>query len=526
MSVIAENLLSLNVNYTMDMASQLSFVIIDPGFEMAINNYFNVGRDVVYETTSISPITIINSSSGTPVPVISRVRHTYEISSVSVQQQGSASPQWSIEAMPKAIQQMKRDKKPGNIGGSGYDFVQKAAIKYGLKFVGEKSSRIKNASKNSGDGQQDSVWTVIDNIAKQSQYVVFVADGVLYFGTQKWLLYKWGTEKIEGKQKLKKGKPIIGKNGIPEKYPDKFFIPMEYPQSNESYLRKFEVLSLPNLRKSENDPMEGTGSLMVARDNGVLLRPGMTIRINNVPTMNQYYLITSVSFSEQVTDPVSIEFRTPERLEVNGKPEKIPQLPIGKIFRSEYYQPSPRLGATTVGTPVFNDTTPPFVGIGTTPNITGPAAAARIPNSRRPNIYPTNNEQMRYFIKTSLDSGDILEVGNIDAYNRPVYITQSDNSSFCATLVPHIYEVIGAGSMFVITERLWCEGGVPTIISTGEAETKYDTENLHHGIFNTIANAQEYVRILIEIQKGVIAKRFPKSWQSIWNGTAEQVGAC
>ena len=58
---------------------------------------------------------------------------------------------------------------------------------YGLLFVGEKSSKIKSASKNSGDNQADSVWTVITNIAGNSQYVVFVADGTLYFGSEKWL---------------------------------------------------------------------------------------------------------------------------------------------------------------------------------------------------------------------------------------------------------------------------------------------------------------------------------------------------
>lgn len=527
MTVIAQNLLSINVSYTMDMASQLSFVVIDPGFEMASNNYFQVGRDVVYETTAVRPIEIAESSSGTGFPVLTRMRHIYEISSVSVQQNGSASPQWSVEAMPKAIQQMKRDKKPGAIGGSGYSFVQKAADKYGLAFIGEKSSRIKSASKNSGDGQQDSVWTVIQNIAQQSQYVVFVADGYLYFGSQKWLMYRWGTEKIEGKPKKKKGKVIVNNKGIPEKYPDKFFIPMEYPPTREINSRRFEVLSLPNLRKSENDPMAGDGSLLVARDNGVRLRPGMTIRINNVPTMNQFYLITSVSFGEQITDPVSVEFRTPERLEVNGKPTKIPQLPVGKIFESQYYQPSPRIGATTVGQPVFNETTPPFVGIGTTINPIGPKNVGKIPNSRRANFYPSTEAEFKYFKISTLTASDVLVSGNIDCLNRPVYVTASDDSSQCATIVPHIYEtIVESETIFVITERLWCSGGVPTILSTAAAETKYESEDLHHGYFGTLAKAQAYVKILVLIQKEVIKTRFPHSWEKIWNGTAQQIGSC
>ena len=521
MGTIASNLLTLNINYTMDMASQLSFVVIDPGFEMASNNYFNIGRDIVYETTSVSKIKVANSSSGTGEPIISRIRHLYEISSFSVQQNKSASPQWSVEAMPKAVQQMKRDKKPSSISGSGYTFVQKAANKYGLNFVGEKSARIKSASKNSGDGQQDSVWTVMKSIADNSQYVLFVADGTLYFGTHQWLMYKWGTEKIEGKIKLKNGKPIIGKNKLPEKYPDKFFIPMEYAPTNTANTRKFEVLRLPSMRDSGNDPLEGDGSLLVARDNGVQLRPGMTIRINNVPNMSKFYLITSVTFGEQITDPVSIEFRTPERLKVNGKEPKIPQLPIGKIFNSSYFQPSPRLGATTVGRPVFNETTPQFVGVGTTINPVGPQNIAKIPNSRRLRTYPNTKAELLSFKGSGLVPEDILVGGNIDCHNRPISLEYEYGALAGPTLYPHIYSTVVAGeSVFVITERLWCDN-VPTVLTTAQAETKYETEDLHHGIFGTEAKAKKYIEILILVQKQVIKHRFPKSAESILNRTAK-----
>jgi hypothetical protein len=531
MSVVASNLLTLNISYTMDMASQLSFTIIDPGFEMASSNYFIIGRDVVYETTGVSRILTCDSPDITGTPIINRQRHIYEIASVSVQQQGSSSPQWSIEAMPKAIQQMKRDKKPSAIGGSGYAFVQKAANFYGLRFVGEKSARIKSASKNSGDKQQDSVWTVIKSIADNSQYVVFVADGTLYFGTHKWLMYKWGTEKIEGRIKLKNGKPIIGKNKLPEKYPDKFFIPMEYAPNDyydsssglslRSNTRKFEVLSLPSLRDSGNDPLEGQGNLLVARDNGVQLRPGMTIRINNVPNMSSFYLITSVSFGEQITDPVAVEFRTPERLKVNGKEPKIPQLPIGKKFQSLYFQPSPKLGATSIGLPIFSERTPEFVGVGTTINPVGPQNVAKIPNSRRLRTYPISKSELLLFKGSGLIPEDILVAGNIDCYNRPISVEYEYGALAGPTLYPHIYSTVVTGeSVFVVTERLWCDN-VPTVLTTAQAETKYETEDLHHGIFGTLAKAKKYIELLVLIQKEVIEYRFPKSAESILNRTAK-----
>jgi hypothetical protein len=530
MATIAENLLSVNINYSMDMSNQLSFVVLDPGFEMAANNYFQVGRDVVYESTGIKPIVTAKTPDTTGVPVISRIRHLYEIYSVSVQQNGTASPQWTVEALPKAIQQMKRDKKPGNIGGSGYEFVRKAANKYGLNFVGEKSARIKSASKNSGDNQADSVWTTITSIASNSQYVVFVADGTLYFASEKWLLYKWGSEKIIGKPKLdKKGKPIKDKNGNPEKYPDKFYVPLEYPPTRETNARKFEVLSLPSLRKSENDPMAGDGSLLVARDNGVALRPGMTIRINNVPTMNTYYLITSVSFGEQITDPVSIEFRTPERLEVNGKKPKIPALPIGKTYKSEYFQPAPKLGITSVGLPTFNEKPPSFVSAGSTMNPTGPQTALTLPNARRPSVYPLYVAQFYYLTQPSLapNPSHIIEAGNIDLWNRPVIVTQSDNSSFCATSRPFVYTTtIEGATRYVVLERIWCNSGVPTTLSEANAITKYESEEVHHGIFSNELSAKKYIPLLIKLQKEAIEERFPVSYEKIWNGTAQQINRC
>lgn len=529
MSYVAENLLSIEVSYSMDMANQLTFAIIDPAFEFARNNYFQVGRDVLYETTSIVEM-YVPSSDGNSMSVFGRNVHLYEISSVSVSQDGSASPQWSVEAMPKAIQQMKRDKKPGSIGGSGYEFVKNAAFKYGLKFVGEKSSRIKGQqSQNSGDGQQDSVWDVISNIASQSQYVVFVQDGVMYFATQTWLMYKWGTVVIPGAiKKDKNGKEIINpKTKIPEKNPDKKFIPMEYVPQKEKTVNGFEVLKLPQMTKRENDPMEGEGSLVVARDNGVRLRPGMTIRINNIPTMNKYYLITEVSFSEQVTEPVSVSFRTPERLKTSeGKEPKIPQIPIGKTFPSAVGAVRPMIGATSIGLPISNVTPPPFNKMEVQTSLLGPSGSGLLPSARKTyfeydNLNDVNNS---VFLTSRVQQGlgisspgIPVQIGNIDLWNRPVYpsVEETYPEYSCVTSVLHFYEDITEGK-FVILERLWCVSGVPQILSTVDAENKYLTEGIFHGKFSTLSDAQKYSKAIIAIQKEIVEARFPKSYKEIW----------
>jgi len=537
MSVVAQNILSVSVSYSMDMAAQLTIKIVDPGLEMGSNSYFIVGRDVVYETTAIRPVETLTIEPDI-YPLFSRIRHVYEISRVSVSQgDAGASPVYTLEAMPKAIQQMKRDKKPGNISGSGYEFVRRAAIKYGLKFVGEKSTKVKAGSKNSGTGQQDSVWDRITNIAGESQYVVFVVDGTLYFGTQKWFLYKWGTSRLQGKPVLdKKGKPVLNKDKTVKLQPNKHFIPFEYPGTEDSK-KRFEILSMPQLTKGENDPMETEGSATVHRDNGVGLRPGMTIRINNIPHMQKYYLITSVNFEEQLTDPVSVQFRTPERLEVNGK-IKIKPLPIGKIVNSEYFSTKSNImGTSSIGMPNYNDTQPTQIPVGTTPFPIGEQTKARLPNSRRLASHPTLKEEIKLIVPKPLlsaasliDRNNFLQAGNIDMWNRPLLPStyKTETLTKCRTLsmfyhsTTFIYEE-QTFNAYVILERLFCVDGTVIELSESEAIDKYESESIHHGIFYQTAGLDKvnaYMYVLIQAQMLTVLKRFPSNGKEVWSGAA------
>lgn len=542
MANVASNLLNINVSYSMDMANQLSFSVIDPGFVMGSNNYFQVGVDVVYETTSIDKIRVASDES----PIVTKIKHLYEISSVQVSQQNSASPVWQVEAMPKAVQQMKRDKKPGSISGSGYTFVQRAAKRYGLKFVGEKSSRIKHESKNSGDKQSDSVWTVIKRIADDSQYMVFVQDGTLYFGTQKWLLYRWGTNVIKGTQKKdKKGKPIINKKTKkPEMNPDKYFIPMEY-RGYTANPGPFEVMSLPQISKNENDPMEASGSLQVSRRNGVQIRPGMTIRINNIPNMSGYYLVTSVTFEEQTTNPVGIEFRTPERLrKEDGEEQEIPMLPVGRIFQSDSFIKKNIFGASAVGE-VTRSEIPPFgMATGTTTESFGHRTAIKLPNSRRTNLYPdlsiifSSKESASKYIPHGispdnaaaiLENTTPLQLGNIDLYNRPLYLkVNADGSKRVITSLIHVYEE--APGVYALCERVWCSMGTTVLLEPFEAENLYVSGNIHHGVFDNPLGANLYASIMEKIDRDVLKKRFPKSYKKILSGditeAITQIGGC
>jgi hypothetical protein len=137
----------------------------------------------------------------------------------------------------------------------------------------------------------------------------------------KWLLSKWGTQSIivqTEKRNTSNGK-------IEKKDVRRQFIPLVPGRVGKD----FELMSLPEMRKSDNDPLDASGSAVIARMNGTSLRPGMTVFIDGIPSFVGYYLIQSVDYEELSPNPVSISFMTPER---DPKDIKLPG--VGPIFEA------------------------------------------------------------------------------------------------------------------------------------------------------------------------------------------------
>lgn len=310
------NLLSLKVNYTMDEASALTFDIIDPGFEMTQKNYFQPGQTVIYKSLTVDGINNSNDVAET------YYGYPFEVADVTYSQSQGASPIVSIQAYTKGIQQMKRDRdNVGSIkGANGTSFVRNAAFKYGLEFVGEETSKTQNITKASGEQQADSLWDVIKNLAGDAKFVCFESDGTLYFGSQKWLLHKWGVEPYLFNRYDKKQK----KNIQETRYRTFLSYPPYIDPITGLANNKFILQQMPTIQVSINDPLEGSGSCIVDRINGVRLRPGMTVYVGEIPYVSGYFLITSVDFDELSPEPVVVNFRTLERL-----PKDIKQIAVG-----------------------------------------------------------------------------------------------------------------------------------------------------------------------------------------------------
>ena len=69
-------------------------------------------------------------------------------------------------------------------------------------------------------------------------------------------------------------------------------------------------LGVPTLHKSDDATDGATAAFQLEREQGKLLRPGMTINILNVPGFEQHYLVSEVSWREGTADAVAVSART------------------------------------------------------------------------------------------------------------------------------------------------------------------------------------------------------------------------
>lgn len=316
MSDLADSLISVNVSLGMDLATQVTMEIYDPDFHMASSNYFRIGRDVYFKTSQFLSTTNMTGN-------MFLADHEYmhlEISSVACRPGPGSNPIWTVECRNKAVQQMRRDKEvAGSIKGTGHNFVIAAGQLYNIPVVAEPTTKTQKINKATNDRAADSTWDVISSLASDSKFVVFESEGIIFFGSQKWLLGKWGAA-------FKTVDPSYAKF-FSETAGGANYCHMSYPSSSDEV---FRLMQMPEVRRSDNDPLATQGSLSVDRSSGVALRAGMTIFLNNYPTMEGFYLISSVTYNHLGTDPVQVEFRSPEREE-----KEIENLARGASYRND-----------------------------------------------------------------------------------------------------------------------------------------------------------------------------------------------
>lgn len=281
---VTQAITDMSVSLTMGGSSEVTVNIVDPNFAFASANYFQVRRDLFYRDL------------------------WFEIAAVETSRSDAIHPLYTLQCRSKAVQLMKRDKKPEAYRGmSGYDFAQAMAKRFAMNFVGEKTSKKQSIVKGKSKNSDDSVWTVLTSLASEQQFVCFESANTLFFCSEKFLLGKWGDPQFC--------------------YGDFKFVPFIYPEPNAQLLPgakdKYVLLDQPRVRRSDDDIKAAEGSMIVDRVNGIYLRPGMTIFLAGIPDFEGFYLITDVSFNEGSPEPVQVQFRVPvdptkEKISTNG----------------------------------------------------------------------------------------------------------------------------------------------------------------------------------------------------------------
>jgi hypothetical protein len=493
MASIDHSITNVSVEYSMSEASQLSFDVvetmstdfsrvIDPEkthprrLEFAYNNYFNIGRDVIYETRTLNELSNEFSSEFNVI----KQSQLFEIATVTFSPGPGGSPTWQVKCFSKAIQQMKRDRNPGTIKGTGSNFVKLAAEKYGLKSFVQETSKKPSITKATGDKHADSLWDVLTRMASDAKFVIFEVDGYLVFASERYLMNKWGIDSGDTIQVV--NKKTKQKETKPAKY-----IPLQYPAVFKGTPGYFFAMGYPTINVSNNDPRYGDGSIEVDRQNGTQIRPGMTAYIGDVPGSNGYYLIDSVSFNDRSPDPVSISFRKP-----TPEVDKPREIDIGLRF----IQTSQDVRVPTRVTPKN--------GVKPRP---APPDARYFP-------LPTADTEYNFSAVYPRMKSGIIEIGNIPLYSRPVMTVNGEvKTTFSITKY-----IDGSGNeqpkwqsgyTALLITPIWTVGGIAVELTEAEAYAKYQSDGLFLAKLDSPAKAATYGDLIHRQQIEILRVRFP-----------------
>ena len=199
----------------------------------------------------------------------------------------------------------------------------------------EKPSKGKvKINKASNDKRADSTWNVLETLASEAKFSLFESDGVLFFASMRHLFGLWGPEQMNAFVADEKTNSLVLRkmNSWYVKWPSigrfsiggQDVVEVGGVENRLSFAILLTPLQMPTFRRSDSDVYQVEGSMSLDRHNAMVLRPGMTIYVAGVPTFEDFYIITDVSFEHMSTNPVQVSFRKPER-----EDKYITDIPIG-----------------------------------------------------------------------------------------------------------------------------------------------------------------------------------------------------
>lgn len=245
---IQDSVTSFNYELTADMVSQITFTVHDPDFDMYNRNYFVMGRRVVYNNVE------------------------FEIAAVALSYSGLN--KCKVTARTKAIQEMRRDlsRAPfGNVAPS--QAASQAAALFGLGFFGESSRADGNIQRQEKDDSTESTYAVLNRLAKDLNFRLFEAKGVLFFASEQFI--------VNNQPKIDLSVPSTDTNSI-------FVIDL-------------------NVRKSTDGKKASTfDASLIKNDTSIQVFPGMGALIKGIAGFEMPFMIDKVAFDARPNTPVKI----------------------------------------------------------------------------------------------------------------------------------------------------------------------------------------------------------------------------
>ena len=251
---VREACTALSYDLSANMVSQISFTVYDENHRMHDNNYFMIGRRVVFNNLE------------------------FEIAAVGLTVAGIDSVE--ITARSLAMQNMRRDKGSKNFGSiSPSGFATLMAQKFGLGVFVEPSAVDGQIVREYNEKNEESSYDVLARLARELEFKFFEANGTLFFASDKYLIDNQPNFTIS----------------VPSEAGDTFFS------------------SKTQLRRSIDGKNAATFSTsLIKNDSSVTIFPGTGVKFKGRKHFGMTFMVDQVKFDASHSGLVSISGTAPE----------------------------------------------------------------------------------------------------------------------------------------------------------------------------------------------------------------------
>lgn len=261
---VAEMVTAASVDASMDMASELSITLDDPGFALLRSGYFKVYTPVTYQGMNLI-LSVIETGAG------------------------SGRGELVLKSRPKAVHDLR--KRRGKLvvnNTTASAFVQRECAAVGAKCVVEPTTKraqimrdVATRGQTYSFSDYPSSWTTFSRLANENGFVLFESKGVIFFASPPWL----AAHRPKTWVAWSPGKEMIAK----------------------------ESLTIPEVRQSlDSEDIEITVELPLSRVSQV--EPGNALIFQSFPQYAGTYIVTNVSYPLTSVGTVTVTAKTIRKL--------------------------------------------------------------------------------------------------------------------------------------------------------------------------------------------------------------------